>query len=165
MKNIRNRMLFVLILTGVWCLLNEKFTLKMIVSGIAVSVITYVLLYLLQPDKNKDYSYGISFFTFLKFFVVLIVSIYESAFETIIHLIKNEVNPQFVVAETKLKRPWLQALIGNAITLTPGTVTIHLNEGSYIILWLYPTSIRQKQIRKQLIKDFETPLEKGDKDA
>ncbi len=59
----------------------------------------------------------------------------------------------------------LQALIANAITLSPGTVTVHLKDGSYQVLWLYPLTIRQRDIKRHLIQDYEEILIKEDKNA
>lgn len=165
MKKLLDRFYLMILLTTIWCILNETFTVSMILGGLFVSILTILLLRLLQPDPTGVNDYNISFFALLKFFIILFYDIYMSAFRAIKHLIRNEINPQFVATETKVKRPWLQALIANAITLTPGTVTIHLSEGNYTVLWLYPLTVRHKDIKKHLIDDFEPPLLKEDKHA
>lgn len=165
MRQFLGRFYLVVLLTLIWCILNEKFTLGMVISGIVVSFITMFFLRIIQPNPKEKYSYNTSLFRLFLFFIILIRDIYMSAFRAIKHLIKNEINPQFVATETRVRKPWLQAIIANAITLTPGTVTVHLSEGSYTVLWLYPLTIRSKDIKKHLIDDFERVLIKEDRHA
>lgn len=165
MKTTSRRVILSILLTFIWCVLNEKFNIVTILGGIFVSIVTFFILKLIQPDVKKTYSYNISVLRLIFFIFIVIKEIYVSAFKAIKHILKNEINPQFVATSTRIKRPWLQALIANAITLTPGTVTVHLHEGQYTILWLYPLTIRQKDIKRHLIQDFEDVLIKEDKNA
>lgn len=165
MKTFSRRLVLTAFLTLIWCILNEKFNIATIIGGVFVSIATFYLLKILQPDEKKFHSYNISVIQLILFILFVLKDIYVSAFRAIRHIIKNEVNPQFVATSTKIKRPWLQALIANAITLTPGTTTVHLNDGEYTILWLYPLTIRQKDIKHHLIDDFEKILIKEDKSA
>lgn len=165
MRLTSRRVILSILLTFIWCVLNEQFNIATILSGIFVSFITFFLLRLIQPDIKKTYSYNISGIRLIFFIFVVFKEIYVSAYKAIKHILKNEINPQFVATSTRIKRPWLQALIANSITLTPGTVTIHLHEGNYTILWLYPLTIRQKDINRHLIHEFEAVLIKEDKNA
>ena len=155
MKTYINKLYIIIFFSLIWCILNEQFNLLTFFIGIIVSIITFFILSFIQPNKNIDYSYHISIFQVIIFFIILIKDIYISALLTIKHILKNEINPQFIHTYTKINNPWLQALIGNAITLTPGTVTIHMSDGSYTILWLYPTTANPKIIKKDLIDNFE----------
>lgn len=161
-KYLKNHLVLIILLTGIWCILSETLSLFTVCLGFFISVISLYILKLIQPYRNKDYSSSISIVSILFFFFVLFKDIYFSAFKTIHDLLTNQLNPQFVVTSTKIKRPWLQAIIGNAITLTPGTVTIHVSDGNYTVLWLNPTTIRQKEIKRQLVQNFENILIKED---
>jgi multicomponent Na+:H+ antiporter subunit E len=162
MQVLKNNFTLVFLLSTIWCILNEKFSLFTLFIGILISVITIYTVKIIQPYRNKNYTYSISIFRFCLFVCIVVKDIYLSAFITIRHLLRKELNPQFVHTSTKIKRPWLQALMGNAITLTPGTVTVHLNDGNYIVLWLYPTTIRNKEIKHCIIQNFENILLKED---
>lgn len=160
-----SRLSFLLLLSGIWCILNENFRPATVLIGFMVSLLTLLIMRLFLPSDSSKNHYNISPITLILFLAVLIKDIYVSAFRTIRHLLRNEINPQFVSTTTKLTNPWLQALIGNAITLTPGTVTIHVADGTFTILWLYPLTIRQKEIKKQLIKNFEDVLIREERHA
>jgi multicomponent Na+:H+ antiporter subunit E len=165
MKTTSRRIILLIILTFIWCVLNERFSFSTVIGGLVVSLITFFLLRLIQPDQQKNFTYNISVIRLIIFVFVVFKEIYVSAYRAIKHILKNEINPQFVSTTTSIKRHWLQALIANAITLTPGTVTVHLKDGSYTILWLYPLTIRQKDIKKHLIQVFEDALIKEDRNA
>ena len=165
MKKTSRRMNIGILLTFIWCVLNGNFDIPTILGGIFVSFITFFLLKLIQPDVKKTYTYDISVFRLIFFIFIVFKEIYVSAFKAIKHILKDEINPQFVSTSSRIKRPWLQALIANSITLTPGTVTIHLHEGNYTILWLYPLTVRQMDIKRHLIQSFEDVLIKEDKNA
>jgi len=165
MKTTSRRVILGILLTFIWCVLNENFNIATILSGIFVSFVTFFILKLIQPNVKKTFTYNISILRLVFFLFIVFKEIYVSAFKAIRHILKNEINPQFVATSSNIKRPWLQALIANSITLTPGTVTIHLHEGNYTILWLYPLTIRQKDIKRHLIQSFEDALIKEDKNA
>jgi len=165
MKTTSRRVIFSILLTFIWCVLNEQFNIATMLSGIFVSFVTFFILKLIQPNVKKTFTYNISILRLVFFLFIVFKEIYVSAYKTIKHILKNEINPQFVATSTKIKRSWLQALIANSITLTPGTVTIHLHEGNYTILWLYPLTIHQKDIKRHLIQSFEDALIKEDKNA
>ncbi len=165
MLNFRKRVYLALLITLIWCVLNEKFNIATLLTGIIVSIVTLFLLKILQPPTSKTFNYSTGVIGLIRYVFFVFIDIYKSAFRTIKHILKGEINPQFVASSTRIKKPWLQALIANAITLTPGTVTIHLNDGEYTILWLYPLSVRPKRIKKTLIQDFEDLLMKEDRRA
>jgi len=48
------------------------------------------------------------------------------------------VRPMFMVFRTDLKSEMAQVMVANTITLTPGTVTVDLKDGTYLIHALHP---------------------------
>jgi|ASRN01.1.fsa_nt_gi multicomponent Na+:H+ antiporter subunit E len=165
MNTLRKHGILIFILTFIWSILNGNFRLSTIFVGIIVSFITMYILNIIQPHQNEQYNYNTSPFLIFLFLLLLFKNIYVSAFKTIIHLIKGEINPQFVSTDTQINRLWLQSIVANAITLTPGTVTVHMADNAYTILWLYPLTIRQKDIKNHIFKDFEDLIKKGDQHA
>ncbi|MDD3027789.1 MAG: Na+/H+ antiporter subunit E [Erysipelotrichaceae bacterium] len=165
MNKLKNNILLSLVLVAVWIVLNGNFTLPTVFTGMVMAVITIMLLAMLHPHQSDLYDYHINPLTLALFLAVLFKNIYISAFKTSVNLIKGRIDPKFVTVTTRIHRPWLQSLIGNAITLTPGTVTVHLAKNRYVALWLCPESEDLEQIREELLGEFEDALAKGDRDA
>lgn len=165
MNKNKNNLLLTLILVVIWLILNGRKDPLAVFTGLIMAVITIKLLNLLHPHQSDLYDYHINPLGLLVFLAVLVKNIYISAFKTIINLRKGQIKPQFVTTTTKINRPWLQSIIGNAITLTPGTVTLHLADRHYVVLWLYPDTKHPNQIKEELLGDFERALAKGDTHA
>ena len=162
MNRRKNYFYLTVILTGIWVVLNGRISLATLATGLVTAVITILLLELLHPHQSDLYDYYIHPGRLLFFLLVLFKNIYLSAFRTIITLINGQINPQFVPVSTSINQPWLQALIGNAITLTPGTVTIHLEGNEYIVLAINLRAEDQSPYKEELLGEFERALAKGD---
>ena len=66
---------------------------------------------------------------------VLIREIVKANFAVIPMILseREEIEPTLVSFRTDLKTPSARAFLANAITLTPGTITVHLEEDSYVV--------------------------------
>lgn len=165
MNKLKNNILLSLVLVAIWVVLNGTVTLATVLTGMVMAAVTIMLLAMLHPHQSDLYDYHISPLTLVLFLAVLFKNIYISAFKTVVNLVRGRIDPKFVTVTTRIHRPWLQSLIGNAITLTPGTVTVHLAKNRYVALWLCPESEDPEQIREALLGEFEHVLAKGDRDA
>ena len=162
MKFIIQHNFFILIFLIVWCILNENFSLYTIVQGFFLSILSLIISNkLVNQQFNKNYK--ISFFVFFQFIIILIISIYKSTFICIKLIITDDIKPRLVHVKTDIKNDWARCLMANAITLTPGTVTVDKNNNSLTVL---AVNINSKNLTKAdyLIKGhFEKILCKGDK--
>ena len=55
---------------------------------------------------------------------------------TVIHMVlseKEEIEPVLVSFESDMKTPTGKAFLANAITLTPGTITVSLRDSEYVV--------------------------------
>ena len=66
---------------------------------------------------------------------VLIWEIIKANFDTMkmIFTSKYEREPVLVTFRTKIKSPVLRVLLANSITLTPGTITVSLEDDTYVV--------------------------------
>ena len=82
---------------------------------------------------------------------------------------KLPINPQIVVFKQKMDNPLAHLSLGNSITLTPGTVTVDIDNGEYIIHALTDDTAaalyfanNQGDIRKKVADLFDEKIEKDD---
>lgn len=119
-----------------WIIFNANFTLEIAVFGVVIAAALMVFTckftgYSLKKEK-KLYK---NLFRFLKYVVCLIIDVVKSNL-SVMHLIltqKEEIQPTLVTFKTKLERPTTQALMANTITITPGTITVLLEDGNYTV--------------------------------
>lgn len=119
-----------------WIIFNGNFTLEILLFGLVIAA-----LMLAFTCKFMDYSLQREFkiykkiFLFIKYVFVLIKEIVKANMN-VIHLIltqKEEVNPVLAHFHSDLKTAPGKALLANAITLTPGTITVTLEDSSYTV--------------------------------
>ena len=58
-------------------------------------------------------------------------------------VITGKINPGIVRVQTSLKNSYAMAMLANSITLTPGTLTVDVDEnnGTYYIHWINITKV------------------------
>lgn len=119
-----------------WIIFNANFTLEVVLFGIVFAAL--LLLFMCRfCDYSLEREKGIyrNAFRFLKYVVLLILEVVKSNL-AVMHLIitqREEPEPVLVSFQTDLKKPAGQALLANTITVTPGTITVLLEDGKYTV--------------------------------
>jgi multicomponent Na+:H+ antiporter subunit E len=130
--------------------------------SIVISILSIIFIHLLFSDVHYTKSYRVSVTTLVKYFVVLLFNIYKSAFITIYNIFSDNINPTFINIKTGINNQWYKCIIANSITLTPGTVSVEMNNEEITVLWLNPTTKSNEEAGKIIKGDFENILEKED---
>lgn len=119
-----------------WIIFNGSFTLEICVFGIVIAAVMFLF-----TCKFMDYSVAKELhnykklFLFFRYLVFLIKEIFK-ANQNVIHMIltqKEEIQPVLVTFHTDVKTPAGRAFLANAITLTPGTITVSLEDSKYTV--------------------------------
>jgi multicomponent Na+:H+ antiporter subunit E len=78
----------------------------------------------------------------LRYLVWLVVKVIRANVEVAILILhpRLPIRPRFLTFRTTLRHPMAKALVANSITLTPGTVTVDLDGGEYLVHALVPES-------------------------
>lgn len=125
-----------LLLYLLWLLLNGKVTVEICLFGLGIIALLSVLCYLLfgyTPKKElRIYSKIPLFFAYL---AVLVWEILKANF-TMLHIIyvkKRKVVPALVTFRVELKTEVARFLLANAITLTPGTITVETDGNRFTV--------------------------------
>lgn len=119
-----------------WVIFNGKFTLEICLFGIVIAGAVFAFTckfmdYSIEKEKKNLKNIG----KFLRYVCVLIREIVKANFAVIPMILseREEIEPTLVSFRTDLKTPSARAFLANAITLTPGTITVHLEEDSYVV--------------------------------
>ena len=121
---------------ALWIILNGKITLEIAVIGLVVSAAVYgFVCKFMDFSPQKDRKLCKRAGMFLWYLVVLIVEILK-ANAAVMHFIitsKEVVEPQIITFRTDLKTKTARMILANSITLTPGTITVTLEEDQYTV--------------------------------
>lgn len=155
-RKLRSNLLSLLPLILFWFLLVPSLEPLLVVQGFLA--IGFVLLFTrpwVSSSQYTKYSATQLLICMPKYIWVLLRSIYRSAFTVIATILKHNAHPGVVEVPIQARTPLVQTLIANAITLTPGTITLDIQDTT-----LYVLSIHDDEETKALvIKTIETELE------
>ncbi len=69
------------------------------------------------------------------------------------------INPGIVAVKTKLKSPAGRMILANSITLTPGTLTVEIEDDTFYIHWIDVADVNEEAATKEIVAGFEKYLE------
>jgi len=155
-----------------WLILSGKLELKYLIFGVAsAALVTFVTQDLLEPEarqRKKTPSRVISplktAWGLFSYFVWLICQIVQSNLQVayiVLHP-KLPIEPGLLRFRTRLQSRVGHILLANSITLTPGTITVDLTEGTYLVHALVPQaagSLLEAKMQNKLEMIFGEPEE------
>lgn len=119
-----------------WVIFNGNFTLEIAIFGIIIAAVLFAF-----TCKFTDYSIAKekrlirNAFRMPRYIVVLVIEIVKANLAVIRFILseKEEIEPVLVTFQADLHTPMGRASLANAITLTPGTITVLLDDNSYTV--------------------------------
>jgi multisubunit Na+/H+ antiporter MnhE subunit len=155
----------ILLLTVIWVILYEHFSLFILISGLLISILVVLFTDQFLLKGNYEYSYVIGYGTLIRYISRLIVEIYRAGIGVIPTIIKGDADVEMVRVETKLTDELLIDILANSITLTPGTVSVEKLGNQLLILNLNaqgPNEERRELLPLRLEKillDYEAQVD------
>ncbi len=119
-----------------WIILNGKLTIEIAVFGIAISIAVYFfscrfLKYSLKKEL-KLYKKAGGMLLYVGLVLLEILKANFSVFR-ILYCVKKKPEPVLIHFKTDLKTEAARVALANSITLTPGTITVSLDENEYCV--------------------------------
>lgn len=172
MQKARRLALQFAVLFAFWLILSGKFEVKYLLFGvISAALVTFVTQDLLESEHKRGKKKGSSAawlikasWRFLCYFVWLLYSIVEANLQVayvVLHP-KLPIAPGLLQFRTRLRSRAGHILLANSITLTPGTITVDLTDGTYLVHALVPqaaASLLDAKMQSKLEAIFGEPEE------
>jgi multicomponent Na+:H+ antiporter subunit E len=71
------------------------------------------------------------------------------------------IRPGIVRVKTRLRQPAARTVLGNSITLCPGTLTVDIwEDGTMMVHWIHVRSLDEKEAGRQILGRFEWLIER-----
>jgi len=125
------------IMMGFWILLSGKFDLFHLTLGVISSGLVSFLsadLFMYNPQSRGRLTTGIRFLLYLPWLLYQIVlSTMHVTFLALHPKMKELIDPTIVTFKTKLKTDIAKVALANSITLTPGTITIRVEDQVFYV--------------------------------
>lgn len=111
-----------------WIVLNGQLDIKNFIYGTVFSIVIIRMTYRVIFDLDEDILRLPQAWRFVWFGIIVFIEIFKSANKQILRIIKKDKNFKVFEVELESSNLVIITLIANAITLTPGTITIDVNE-------------------------------------
>ncbi|MEA2040966.1 MAG: Na+/H+ antiporter subunit E [Bacteroidota bacterium] len=158
---IKNITVAFLLLLGTWFLLNGKYDLVTLGVGVIVSLfISLIMCIKCEIFSEMNFSpKGILYF--FAYIFVFLGELVKSNLDIARRVLTPSlpINPGIVEVETKLKSKLGRMILANSITLTPGTLSVKVENDTYFIHCVNVEHTDIEGATKDIIKKFEKYLE------
>lgn len=149
-----NPVLIHVLLAFVWMFIQEQFTMNAFVIGLVVGFFAIIMV---QRLYGEGFSYAqrtIGFIYFvLCFLKELLIANLQIAYEVMTPGFK--MTPGIVACPVDDLPPVGKVILANSITLTPGTLSVHIDDGGK---YIYVHGMYVPEDREAFIKDIEKGL-------
>lgn len=120
----------------IWIIFNGAVTTEIIVFGIVISAAMYLFICkFMNYSVKRDIGFIKRSFRILQYVCVLVWEIIKANFAVIRLITSSKYSPEPVLVrfKTHLKSRPARVILANSITLTPGTITVTLQEDEYLV--------------------------------
>ncbi len=125
--------LLTLLLTLVWCLLNNTASPGMVVFGLILGTIIPIVSAAYWPDRPELHRPGrLLIYILIALWDIIVANV--QVFLIVLFKRNERMQPNWVVVPLELRRPEAIAILAGTITLTPGTVSADLSDGGHALL-------------------------------
>jgi multicomponent Na+:H+ antiporter subunit E len=125
-------------LMGGWILFTWSVEPGSLLAGLAASLLVSYITYSIFIDEEEAgrRAHLPRPHVFLVFLAVLVFNMYVASFQVLWQIIRGRIKPGIVHFRTRLRSDIARVALTHSITLTPGTVTVLLDDDHLIVHWL-----------------------------
>ena len=119
-----------------WIILNGKITTEILIFGVVLSAaIFWFMCKYLDYSPKYEICVARNILWILVYFFVLIIEIFKAAITVykLVYSRKIEIQPQMVFFDVDIKSEFLRFVLANSITITPGTITVDVDDNHFCV--------------------------------
>lgn len=156
MKRYNFVLILLLTIVAFWLIISENYSLENVAIAFFIGVFTLFVVQVFVLDSEiPDIKLSLIGKIFI-YFIKVIVSIFVSSYYLLKAVLKNQSNIDRVIVELPTEHGFLNALICNCITLTPGTITLEMNDNKAEILVFNPNFKSKEALKKDIESTYES---------
>lgn len=148
-----------LALWAIWILIAGFNVTEIILGGAVALILAFIV------SKYVNYSFGFSIIlgAFKFIFVYIPVFIYKLVIANLdmayrVLSPKLPINPGIVKVPTDIKNDFGKLVLANSITLTPGTLSLDVEDGHVLVHWVNVKGSTEEEYKKEISQDFDKIL-------
>ncbi len=138
-----------------WLILNEDYSLSNIGLGFLLALITLFITQVFVTDSEiPDIKLSLVFALFV-YFLKVFLNVFRSVFTVAKAVLKRNSNVDRVHITLPTEYPFINALICNTITLTPGTITLEFKGQEAEVMVLNPDHLPLAELQRSIEASYE----------
>jgi len=160
--NAKNIVISSVILFVFWVLLNNSIELINLLIGAGLSLmLSFLFCRSCNVFGDVKLTPGAFIYTIVYLFVFL-GELIKSNLDVARRVVSPAlpIKPGIVEVKTSLQSPMARMILANSITLTPGTLTVDMQDDQLFIHWIEVKTADQQQATERIVRKFEKYLEK-----
>lgn len=161
MRTFISKISAILLLFALWILLSSPVSAQEVIAGAFLSLLL-ILTPVSSPRLLKEFILTPKRVIYmLGFLVVFVIEVIKSNIDIALRVIQPviPIKPGIVRVKTGLNSRIGRLLLANAITLTPGTITVDIHKDQLFIHWIYIDAEDIEAATKKIVSKFERYLE------
>ena len=127
-----------------------------LINSLIVAAMTYPIF--VETDEAARRSILPRVDTLGLFLIVLIFTMYVASFRVLWQILRGRINPGIVHFRTRLRSDIARLTLTSSITLTPGTITVFLDDDHLIVHWLDAKTTHSRYAWQLVASRFEKLL-------
>ena len=145
-----------------WLLFTWSLDPGSILAGILSSLMVSALTYSIFVDESEaELRAHLPRLHYLVIFAaVLVFKMYVASFRVLWQILRGNINPGIVHFRTRLKTDIARVALASSITLTPGTITLDLDDDHLVVHWLDARTTHSRYAGKLIKGAHEKLLKK-----
>lgn len=141
-----------------WLLLEGSFSIESLLKGLFVSSAVYMVSNIIFKNNEVVHLKGQSIWRMGWFFCIVIIEMFKAAFQHIIRIMIGDDKPVIIDVKLDFSDSFITMLIANAITLTPGTITLKVEGAKLSVLGFAKDDFEKEAIRYTILSKFQKPF-------
>jgi multicomponent Na+:H+ antiporter subunit E len=147
------------VLVFVWAVWKESYSLGTILEGVVLSGIAILVTNRYLLKARYEQVFRLNPLTALRYVLVLLGEIFKSGVHAMHVTLTGRIDVGVVDLPSNITDPFRGVLVANAITLTPGTVTIDHKQGTFKVIWIECLTTDPEEAAEMIKGSFERVFE------
>lgn len=143
-----------------WLLLTWSLAWQQVITGMILALLVSMALQRIHQKKVVRIFNPVRWFWFIVYVFYFLYYCFRSNLDVAYRAIHPDlpIRPGIIKVHTNLKTDIAKVFLTNSITLTPGTLTIDIQDDSIFIHWINVTTEDPEQQTEIMVKGFEKIL-------
>ncbi len=146
----------------VWAVWSESFAPRTLIEGLLLSALAlWVTNRFLLRGRYQE-RFHLPPLVLLRYLGVLLTEIFRAGVHAMAVTLRGRIELGVIDLPTRLTDPLHKVLVANAVTLTPGTVTLDVGDGFFKVLWIDCRTADPEEAAESIKGRFERVFRRDD---